>query len=122
MASLRLCGVPTLAGLPQVSDVKGAIKEELIGRGEAIRYSEPEKLVMSRSGDECVVALTDQWYLTYGEDEWLAATRQVNRTSCALATPWPNQASLFCTKCQFCIHEHRVPACDHHICCASVCS
>ena len=22
--------------------------------------------VISRSGDECVVALTDQWYLTYG--------------------------------------------------------
>ncbi|CAA7062459.1 unnamed protein product [Microthlaspi erraticum] len=25
---------------------------------------------MSRSGDECVVALTDQWYITYGESEW----------------------------------------------------
>ncbi|KAI0497194.1 hypothetical protein KFK09_020416 [Dendrobium nobile] len=25
---------------------------------------------MSRSGDECVVALTDQWYITYGEEEW----------------------------------------------------
>ncbi|GKD76970.1 leucine--tRNA ligase, cytoplasmic [Tanacetum coccineum] len=25
---------------------------------------------MSRSGDECVVALTDQWYLTYGESSW----------------------------------------------------
>ena len=36
---------------------------------------------MSRSGDECVVALTDQWYLTYGEDEWLAATRQVRRVA-----------------------------------------
>ncbi len=30
--------------------------------------SEPEKKVMSRSGDECVVALTDQWYLVYGEE------------------------------------------------------
>jgi hypothetical protein len=29
---------------------------------------------MSRSGDECVVALTDQWYLVYGEAEWQAAT------------------------------------------------
>jgi leucyl-tRNA synthetase len=29
---------------------------------------------MSRSGDECVVALTDQWYLTYGEEEWQAKT------------------------------------------------
>jgi hypothetical protein len=32
--------------------------------------------VMSRSGDECVVALTDQWYLTYGEEHWLASTRE----------------------------------------------
>jgi len=38
--------------------------------GQAIIYSEPEKRVMSRSGDECVVALTDQWYITYGESEW----------------------------------------------------
>lgn len=27
-------------------------------------------------GDECVVALTDQWYITYGEDEWAASTRK----------------------------------------------
>lgn len=25
---------------------------------------------MSRSGDECVVATTDQWYLSYGEEDW----------------------------------------------------
>ena len=25
---------------------------------------------MSRSGDECVVALCDQWYLVYGEESW----------------------------------------------------
>jgi len=31
---------------------------------------------MSRSGDECVVALTDQWYMTYGEEGWLAAARK----------------------------------------------
>jgi pentatricopeptide repeat protein len=30
----------------------------------ALLYTEPEKKVMSRSGDECVVALTDQWYIT----------------------------------------------------------
>ena len=29
---------------------------------------------MSRSGDECVVALTDQWYITYGESEWKQLT------------------------------------------------
>ena len=38
-------------------------------------YSEPEKQVISRSGDECVVALTDQWYLNYGEPSWLAIVR-----------------------------------------------
>ena len=28
------------------------------------------KVVISRSGDNCVVSLCDQWYLNYGEDEW----------------------------------------------------
>lgn len=58
----------------QVSEVKGLIKKELIEEGSAILYSEPEKQVISRSGDECVVALTDQWYLTYGEEHWKALT------------------------------------------------
>ena len=60
------------------------IRGELIEAGEAIVYSEPERPVTSRSGDDCVVALTDQWYMTYGEADWEAATR------CALlsiATP-----------------------------------
>jgi leucyl-tRNA synthetase len=26
--------------------------------------------VVGRSGDECVVALTDQWYLFYGDAQW----------------------------------------------------
>lgn len=42
----------------------------MIQSGEALVYYEPESTVMSRSGDECVVALTDQHYLTYGEGEW----------------------------------------------------
>jgi len=60
----------------KVSEVKNIIKNEMIEAGDAILYSEPEKPVMSRSGDECVVALTDQWYLTYGEQEWKEATQQ----------------------------------------------
>ena len=51
------------------------IRGELIESGEAIVYSEPERPVTSRSGDDCVVALTDQWYMTYGEADWEAATR-----------------------------------------------
>ena len=53
-----------------MADVKNVIKKEVLEEGIAILYSEPEKQVMSRSGDECVVALTDQWYLTYGEEQW----------------------------------------------------
>ena len=59
----------------KVCDVKAVIKAELVAAGDAVRYAEPERAVVSRSGDECVVALTDQWYIVYGEDEWAAATR-----------------------------------------------
>ena len=58
----------------QVSEVKGRIKQEMLEAGEAINYAEPERPVMSRSGDDCVVALTDQWYLTYGEEGWKRRT------------------------------------------------
>ncbi|KAL5787066.1 hypothetical protein ACOSP7_004015 [Xanthoceras sorbifolium] len=54
----------------KVQEAKPLIRSKLIETGEAVLYSEPEKKVMSRSGDECVVALTDQWYITYGETEW----------------------------------------------------
>lgn len=60
----------------KVSEIKPIIKAELVAAGQAIIYSEPEKQVISRSGDECVVALTDQWYMTYGEDEWRELTQQ----------------------------------------------
>ena len=55
----------------QVNECKDKYKADLLDAGEAIIYSEPERQVMSRSGDECVVALTDQWYLDYGEPGWL---------------------------------------------------
>ncbi|VAH18178.1 unnamed protein product [Triticum turgidum subsp. durum] len=50
----------------KVEEAKPLIKNKLLEEGLAVLYSEPEKKVMSRSGDECVVALTDQWYITYG--------------------------------------------------------
>ncbi|KAG0328097.1 cytosolic leucyl tRNA synthetase [Dissophora globulifera] len=53
-----------------VQEAKPLIRQHLINIGEAVPYNEPENLVMSRSGDECVVALMDQWYLDYGETEW----------------------------------------------------
>ncbi|GAM23585.1 hypothetical protein SAMD00019534_067600, partial [Acytostelium subglobosum LB1] len=56
----------------KVADVKKQIKDELVESGQACNYSEPTSPVTSRSGDECVVALTDQWYINYGEEdpEW----------------------------------------------------
>lgn len=58
----------------KVQDVKKDLKNYLIDRKEADVYYEPEKTIMSRSGDMCVVALCNQWYLTYGEKEWRAQT------------------------------------------------
>ena len=46
----------------KVQDVKKVIQQEMVKKGDAVIYMEPEKKVMSRSGDECVVALCDQWY------------------------------------------------------------
>ena len=60
----------------KVSDAKPRIKADLIAAGQAVAYSEPESRVVSRSGNECVVAYSDQWYLKYGEEQWAAAVRQ----------------------------------------------
>ncbi|KAK7202742.1 hypothetical protein BZA70DRAFT_284843 [Myxozyma melibiosi] len=54
----------------KVEVAKNKVKEDLIAAGDAFVYNEPEGLVMSRSGDECVVSLEDQWYMDYGEEEW----------------------------------------------------
>lgn len=85
----------------KVSVVKPIIKAQMVAAGQAMIYSEPEKQVsniesmitschvfingsslsptlqvISRSGDDCVVALTDQWYILYGEEEWREATQR----------------------------------------------
>uniref|UniRef100_A0A6P7HDN4 leucine--tRNA ligase n=1 Tax=Diabrotica virgifera virgifera TaxID=50390 RepID=A0A6P7HDN4_DIAVI len=54
----------------KIQDVKKLIQNSLIDKSEGVIYYEPEKKVMSRSGDECVVALCDQWFLDYGNEEW----------------------------------------------------
>ena len=61
--------VGEFAGM-RVKEAKNLIKSKLLELGQAVIYSEPAMKVISRSGDECVVALTDQWYITYGEPEW----------------------------------------------------
>jgi len=59
-----------------VQEVKKKIQEDMIKANEARIYQEPEKKVVSRSGDECVVALCDQWYLDYGNEEWKNQVRE----------------------------------------------
>ncbi|XP_074068796.1 leucine--tRNA ligase, cytoplasmic isoform X2 [Macrotis lagotis] len=60
----------------RVQDVKKTIQKKMVDNGDAFIYMEPEKQVISRSSDECVVALCDQWYLDYGEESWKNHTSQ----------------------------------------------
>ena len=64
--------VGSFAGQP-VAEAKSKVQKELIDAGLAFAYAEPEGRIVSRSGDDCVVALCDQWYLDYGEPAWRAA-------------------------------------------------
>lgn len=59
-----------------VSAAKPLIKALLVEQGQALDFWVPKAIVMSRSGDECVVALVDQWYLAYGEAAWQEKARQ----------------------------------------------
>lgn len=60
----------------KVQDVKKKIQAEMVESKQARIYQEPEKTVISRSGDECVVALCDQWYLDYGNEAWKKQVRE----------------------------------------------
>ncbi|CCE63992.1 hypothetical protein TPHA_0G01560 [Tetrapisispora phaffii CBS 4417] len=54
----------------KVEVAKDKVKNDMITEGVAFVYNEPESQVVSRSGDECIVSLEDQWYLDYGEESW----------------------------------------------------
>ncbi|KAL8450833.1 hypothetical protein Emed_002290 [Eimeria media] len=54
----------------KVQEAKSLVRELLLKNGAACVYYEPEKKVVARSGDECVVGLLSQWFITYGETEW----------------------------------------------------
>lgn len=60
-----------------VIEAKEAIKKQLLASGQAVLYAEPAGKVVSRSGDECVVALVDQWYIDYGNTEWKARVQKL---------------------------------------------
>lgn len=54
----------------KIQDIKKTMQKILIDKKQAVIYYEPEKTIISRSADECVVALCDQWFLDYGEAKW----------------------------------------------------
>lgn len=56
------------AGMP-AEQARTLIRQQLLDSGDAFVYCEPDGLVISRSGDECVAAFLDLWYLAYGVDE-----------------------------------------------------
>lgn len=58
-----------------VQDAKDVIKKMLIAQGFACTYYEPESEVISRSDDNCCVALKFQWLLDYGEESWKAVVK-----------------------------------------------
>ncbi|XP_071570037.1 leucine--tRNA ligase, cytoplasmic [Temnothorax nylanderi] len=58
----------------KIQDIKKLVQKDMVNSGEAVIYYEPEKTIISRSNDECVVALCNQWYLDYGEENWKKET------------------------------------------------
>ncbi|KAL5109316.1 Leucine--tRNA ligase cytoplasmic [Taenia crassiceps] len=60
----------------KIQNARKLIQQELIEENLALIYYEPEKPVVTRSGDDAVVSLCNQWYLDYGNKDWKAKTRQ----------------------------------------------
>ena len=54
----------------KVIDAKIKVKQDMINDNSAVCYYEPESLVKNRMGENCIVALVDQWFITYGEEHW----------------------------------------------------
>ncbi|KAH0792132.1 leucine--tRNA ligase, cytoplasmic [Histomonas meleagridis] len=54
----------------KVTEAKEKAKLKMVEENAALTYYEPEKEVISRSGDECVVMNCDQWYMEYGREDW----------------------------------------------------
>ncbi|KAF1948414.1 leucyl-tRNA synthetase [Byssothecium circinans] len=53
----------------KVEEAKNLVRKQLIDQGLAFPYAEPDGKVISRSGDECVAGLLDQWFMNYGTAE-----------------------------------------------------
>ncbi|GFE53308.1 leucyl-tRNA synthetase [Babesia ovis] len=54
----------------KVCDVKDTIREEMVHAENAFVYYEPNKRVVARAGDVCIVAMCNQWYTKFSDPEW----------------------------------------------------
>ncbi|GAB7362555.1 hypothetical protein MBLNU230_g2872t1 [Neophaeotheca triangularis] len=52
-----------------VEEAKPLVRQQLIDADLAFAYAEPDGFVESRSGDTCIAAHLDQWFLNYGTPE-----------------------------------------------------
>jgi leucyl-tRNA synthetase len=59
-----------------VQEAKDKVRKSLYDSGDAFPFADPMGKVVSRSGDDCVVAYLGQWFLNYGENDaqWQANT------------------------------------------------
>ncbi|QKX63363.1 uncharacterized protein TRUGW13939_10533 [Talaromyces rugulosus] len=59
-----------------VQTAKDKVRQSLVKDGAAFAFADPSGKVVSRSGDDCVVAYLGQWFLNYGENdaEWQKTT------------------------------------------------
>ena len=60
----------------RVEKAKPKVKQYLLDVNLAVPYYEPEKEIMSRTGDSCIVATCYQWFLKYGEEDWKEFVRE----------------------------------------------
>ncbi|CAF0961012.1 unnamed protein product [Rotaria sordida] len=61
----------------KVADVKKFIRDDLITSKQVCIYYELENKVISRSGDQGVVALCDHSFINYGNESWKEEARHV---------------------------------------------
>ena len=59
-----------------VEKAKPVVKQHLIDTKQACLYFEPESEVVSRTGDQCIVASCYQWFMRYGEENWREFVRE----------------------------------------------
>jgi leucyl-tRNA synthetase len=52
-----------------VQNAKEKVRQSLIKSGLAFAFADPSGKVVSRSGDDCVVAYLGQWFMNYGEND-----------------------------------------------------